>query len=163
METPKINDLYPSLPNDDMGLSEDILECDYLSIEDTQDIGITSDDLICLQWNIRGFISKQTDVSKFLFELNGKKKVDIIMFNETWITKNNGNQVNIPGYSFEGIGRPTKKGGGVGFLISTEQQYSVITDIKCTCELIEYHVISLTCKQGPLLFCSMYRPPTPTN
>ena len=159
MGTHNINDVYPSLTNDDLGLSDDIPECDYLSIEDTHDIGITSDDFICLQWNIRGLISKQSELSKFLFALNGKKKVDILMLNETWISKNNSNRVNIPGYSFEGVGRPSKKGGGVGFLISDEQRYSVVSDIKCTCDLIEYCAVSLTCKQGPLLLCSLYRPP----
>ena len=159
MGTDKMNDLYPSLTNEDLGLSDGIPDYDYLSIDDTKDIGITSEDLTCLQWNIRGLISKQSELSSFLFAINGKKKVDIIMLNETWLTKNNSYCVNIPGYTYEGVERPSKKGGGIEFLISSEQRYSVVTDIKCKCNLIEFCAVMLTCKQGPLLFCSLYRPP----
>ena len=109
-------------------LFELVDKCEYVSVTETND-GIDHNSLACIQWNARGLISKQELLSKFLLECGGNKKIDLIILSETWLTRNNSNRVNIPGYTFVGNNRTSKKGGGVGFLISDTITYNVRKDL----------------------------------
>ena len=73
-----------SLP-EEVCLNTDPLEdhCNYMDINDTSESDTTKKDLTCLQWDIRGLISEQADISNFLFDYLGKNKVDIVIISET--------------------------------------------------------------------------------
>ena len=67
----------------------------------------------------------------------GKRKIDVVILSETWVTKSSEHRVKIPGFNFVGIHRQGKKGGGVGFLISEEIKYVKREDLTCTLEHFE--------------------------
>ena len=90
--------------------------CDYVDITDTVNT-IENSSLACIQWNVRGLVGKQLEISKFLHECGGHKKIDIVILSETWLNKSSLSRINIPGYKFVGTNRVSKKGGGVGFLL----------------------------------------------
>ena len=136
-------------------LFELVDKCEYVSVTETKD-GIDHNSLACIQWNARGLISKQELLSKFLLECDGNKKIDLIILSETWLTRNNSNRVNIPGYTFVGNNRTSKKGGGVGFLISDMITYNVRKDLHISSDILEN--ITIEIKLG-YTACSLYRPP----
>ena len=68
--------------------------------------------------------------------------------------------VEIPNYKFVGKNRPTKKGGGVGFLVHNKLYYKVRDDININCESdLEYVFIELKARKRNLIKGSLYRPP----
>ena len=54
-------------PRNSDELFELVDNCEYVSVTETN-TGIDSNSLTCIQWNVRGLISKQDELSKFLFE-----------------------------------------------------------------------------------------------
>ena len=96
--------------------------CDYLDHDEFKEVTINRNDLSIIQINIRGIINKQAELSKVLNTSN-KKKIDIAILSETWLSDASKLKVNIPGYDFLGEQRTTKKGGGVGILINNELKY----------------------------------------
>ena len=145
----------------DLGYPHD--NCDYCDISDTSDLNLTDSDLVCVQWNIRGILGKQGDVSNFLFDCMGKKKIDVVILVETWLTKSLEKKLNIPGYNFVGNHREGKKGGGVGFLISEELKYLPRTDLHCKLENFENCTIEVISPKKNILIGSVYRPPNTTE
>ena len=91
----------------DIGYPHD--NCDYCDISETSNLNLTDSDLVCVQWNIRGILGKQGDVSNFLFDCMGKKKIDIVILVETWLTKSSEKKLNIPGFNFVGNHRRVKR------------------------------------------------------
>ena len=133
--------------------------CDYLEESELREIKMESQALTVVQLNIRGLFGKRDDLLKFLNGCN-KKKIDIVLLEETWLNTQNNAQFSVPGYNFVGHARPNKKGGGVGILISNEIKYRLRKDL-----LIEsnphFENISVeikTCSSESILSC-IYRPP----
>ena len=147
------------LSHDITELSQSDLEsfdtCDYLySIKD-----VHSDDLVVLQLNIRGLLSKTTLLTHLLNSCIEGRQPDLVLLSETWLTPYSP-PVNIAGYSFVHQCRKNKKGGGVGILVSNNLRYNECTDLSSSiieneCVSIELHLKS----KGKCIISSMYRPP----
>ena len=133
--------------------------CDYLEENEVREIEIRNQALTVLQLNIRGLFGKKCELLKFLNGCN-KKKVDVVLLEETWLNTQNNAQFNMPGYNFLGQARPNKKGGGVGILISNEIKYRLCKDLTIE-NNPNFENISVEIKTGSsetILSC-IYRPP----
>ena len=60
--------------------------CDYIEYDNLPKVKSTLSDLTIIFVNIRGILSKQFRLSKFLKHCLGHKKVDVIILAETWLT-----------------------------------------------------------------------------
>ena len=155
----KIQDLrYDPLDTNCIGFEMSDI-CDYIDVADTPDIKVDQTDLLIVQLNIRGLLSKQKDLSKLLFELMGKHKIDLVILCETWLTKESEGRVNIPGYTYYGNHRLYKRGGGVGFLISDEINFRAKPEYRTMHPHLEASFIELLFKGKNLIIGSLYRPP----
>ena len=110
---------------DDIGLDENKDNCDYVNLDDTATLICNKKDLVVVQLNVRGLLSKQKELLNLVNNCTKNKKVDVIILCETWATKETKPLIDVPGYEFVGIERNQKKGGGVGFLIAKELQYKI--------------------------------------
>ena len=109
--------------------------------------------------NIRGLLGKQRELSKFLFDITGEQKIDIVILCETWLTKDSEQRVNVPGYTSYGRYRKHKKGGGVGFLISDELIFKAKKDYDIMCHHVESTFVELVFNGNNIIVGSLYRPP----
>ena len=133
--------------------------CDYIEYDNLPKVKSTLSDLTIIFVNIRGILSKQFRLSKFLKHCLGQKKVDVIILAETWLTKLNCDQIKIPGYKFTGKHRPNCNGGGVGFLINEELRFKVRDDLLHDSNVMENCIIEVETKQNNILMNAIYRPP----
>ena len=101
-------------------LDPDQDRCDYFELDDNKCWQSNRGDLTILQLNIRGLFGKQNELRNMLNSICGVNKVDIVLLQETWLTSENKNSLNIPGYKHFAAHRPNKKGGGVSILINDE-------------------------------------------
>ena len=110
---------YRNIPHDqlnqksidltDIGLENICDTCDYIKLEDVSTLNVTERDLLFLQLNIRGLISKQSDISKLIQNCtNSEKKIDVVLLCETWVTNTTKNLIRIPGYNYVGLERSEK-------------------------------------------------------
>ena len=132
--------------------------CDYIEPSETMNVPCNPTDLTIICLNIRGLQSKYVELSKFLKQCLGTKKVDIVILIETWLTKTN-HTIKIPGYKFEGKHRPNKKGGGVGILVNNELRYKIRDDLLLNNSEMEHCAIEVETKQSNVIVNSIYRPP----
>ena len=110
----------------DIGLDKIDDTCNYINLEDVSTLNVSHKDLLVLQLNIRGLISKQSDISKLITNCTKtSKKVGVVLLCETWVTNNTKGLINIPGYKYIGIERKNKKGGGVGLLVANELKFKI--------------------------------------
>ena len=70
----------------DVGLNHANDVCDYISHEELHTIKSTTNDLIILQLNIRGLISKLSSLSALINSCSSENKVDVILLCETLLT-----------------------------------------------------------------------------
>ena len=146
-------------PQDIRELSQSDLEsfdnCDYLySIKD-----VHTDDLVVLQLNIRGLLSKTTLLTHLLNSCIEGRHPDIVLLSETWLTPYSP-PVNISGYSFVHQCRKNKKGGGVGILVSSNLRYNECKYLSSSISENECVSIELQLKsKEKCIISSMYRPP----
>ena len=126
--------------------------CDYIELNDCQNIPINQNDLCVIQMNIRELISKQADVYLTLKSITHMSKVDIDILVETWLTAESESRINIPGYVFVGTPCHHKKGGGVGFLIRENILYTNRCDLCIKSDIIK-------CSKHNIVLGSLYRPP----
>ena len=117
--TPRIKSDYEDhLPS--LSLSHDLIDtCDYLEYENSLNEPLDDDELSIIQFNVRGLLNKQLELSELL-NAKGHNKVHIAFLNETWVKEKNKNQINVPGYHYIGREHRGKNGGGVGFLIDNK-------------------------------------------
>ena len=137
---------------------EDLMDIDTEYILANKMTELPDINLNLMHLNICGLINKQYSLSRLLTTLGGRNKVNVVSLNETWLRNDTESKINIPGYSYSGLSRTGKKGGGVGFLISEELKFR-----ECTIELqeittLEMYCIKLKAKSNPVLIVSLYRP-----
>ena len=132
--------------------------CDYVSIEDLSNCDLNDTSLNILQYNVRGILSKTHDLTDLLSNV-ANNKIDVVILCETWLTNANTNRLHIPGYSYEGIARSNKKGGGVGFLVRNDLKYRRKEDLEIKSEILENSFIELKCNKENILIGALYRPP----
>ena len=82
--------------------------CDYIDIVDTLDIDVNITDLVIVQLNVRGLISKQKDLSRLLLRIMGNHKIDLVILCKTWLTRESESRLNMPGYTYYGNHRTCK-------------------------------------------------------
>ena len=133
--------------------------CDYIPLELVSTLNVADNDLITVQLNIRGLISKQIDLTKLLANCLSNSKIDVIMLCETWVTPDTKGLINIPGYQFVGKERMNKKGGGIGLLILNELKYKIRNILCMMTDHFECFTIEIAMKGRNILCTSVYRPP----
>ena len=133
--------------------------CDYIDYDDVSNVKCSHKDLSIINLNIRGLYSKQIELTKLLKQSLGPNKVDIVILQETWLTGHNNHNIKIPGYKYEGRIHPSKKGGGVGILLSTELRYKIRADLLHNGDVMEHLAIEVETKQSNIIINSIYRPP----
>ena len=80
-----------------------------------------------------------------------------IALSETWLTSSE--SIHIPGYTFIGNGRVSKRGGGVGCLIRNDVRYKQRKDLEVFNQCIETVFIELYSKLHNIIIAIVYRPP----
>ena len=133
--------------------------CDYITLDDCKDINKNPHDLCIIEYNIRGLVSKQTDLHYLLTRMTNLQCVDIVILIETWLTKESESRVKIPGYEYYGKTRTHKKGGGVGFLIRNGLNFIGRPDLEFPSDFTENCFIELTGVKRNIIMGALYRPP----
>ena len=133
--------------------------CDYIEVEEKRHITAKEEDLVFLQFNCRGLLRKQCDLSRFLYDIIGDRKVDVIALVETWLTKEILKRVNLPGFNFVGLNGSSKKRGGVGLLIREEIKYHLKPELDVMENFLESLTAELILPKRKVLVSSLYRPP----
>ena len=130
--------------------------CDYVdpkTLSDNADI----QDLLILQWNLRGIRGKLNDIEDFLNNTL-EQKVGIVIICETWLNNNSPPLQPVKGYTFVGKPRLDRKGGGVGFPIRNDIIFRRKIELEINSTVLENMIIEVKC-QTNILMCSGYRPP----
>ena len=143
----------------DLGHNNVLLDsCDY---RDYSDITVSSNfkGLAIMQHNIQGLLGNQNPLKILLKDIGKECKIQVILLAETWLTKTNTKRVNMPGYKFVGSHRKSKRGGGVGMLISQNLEFRVRDDLSLNIPNFESITVELKTHQENVLLCSIYRPP----
>ena len=132
-------------------------KCDYVDPEMLPDI-VKAEDLLVLQWNLRGIRGKLNDIEDFLNNTL-EQKVGIVIICETWLNNNSPPLPPITGYTFIGKPRLDRKGGGVGFLIRKDILFRRKTELEVNDTILENMVIEVKC-QTNILMCMVTDLPT---
>ena len=134
------------------GLLEDnIISCEYVDVTPEKN----KSSLRILQLNIRGILSKQHELRDLLIT----NSIDVALICESWLTSRNEDWLLISGYNYLGKVRSGKKGGGVCILIKDYLLYRPVKHIMNIDTNIEHCVAEIKTDTGPLVVCSVYRPP----
>ena len=156
------NDVIPNVPDvdlDSLGLDKSICSCDYISLDDASHTYSTRGDMIIMQLNIHGLLSKQLDFSRLINSCIDNGQVDIVILCETWLNNSTEHLVNVPGYQYIGKVQSEHKGGGVGFLISKEVHFKTHPSLDISLDSIEGNFVEVLTKNRNILLGSIYRPP----
>ena len=118
-------------------------------------IRASQNDLRVVQINTRGIKSKLDELDMWISDL---KQPDIIIISETWLKSGEEKFINIKGYTFEGIPREQKKGGGVGFLIKHGLIYRELIDLNKSSNdpTFEHYFIELNGDHQNVILGSIY-------
>ena len=130
--------------------------CEYIDYECIGELETSQNDLRVVQINTRGIKSKLDELDMLITDL---KQPDIIIISETWSGEEK--FINIKGYTFEGIPRERKKGGGVGFLIKHGLIYRELKDLNKSSNdpIFKHYFIELKGDHQNVILGSIYRPP----
>ena len=146
----------------DLGFNNVIEDCcdyrDYSNIETVTKFS----GLAILQYNIRGLLGKQDSLRLLLNNIRKDCRVQVILLAETWLNNNSVKRVKIPGYSFVGSHRKSKRGGGIGILISQNLEYRQRKDLSLNVPNFESMTVEMKTHEQGILLCTLYRPPPPT-
>ena len=82
------------------------------------------------------------------------EQVDIVILAETWLTKDSEQRLCIPGYTYHGIYRQQRKGGGVGFLIRNDLNFKPRLDLHCNSGIMENCFVEVNTKHKNLILGS---------
>ena len=130
--------------------------CDYIEIEEANNTNTEIHDLIIMQINTRGLIGKQKELSRLLFDILGESVLDAVILCETWLTQESEKRVSFPGYTYYGIPRKHKKGGGVGFLLRDNLKFNpklLCEDSETECESC---FVEISLNNNKILLGSLY-------
>ena len=130
--------------------------CDYVDPATLSD-KVDAQDLLVIQWNLRGVRGKLDDIEDFLNNTL-EQKVGIVIVCETWLNNNSPPLPPIKGYNFVGKPRLDRKGGGVGFIIRKDIVFRRKAELEVDSTVLENMIIEVKGKIN-ILMCSGYRPP----
>ena len=149
----KISEYNNLMQTDIEVLNEFSSECCYY--DNKKELIVYQNDLSIMHLNIRSILPKQHDLAHLIKD----PFVDVCLLNETWLTKQNKNLVNISGYDLISNERDNKKGGGVGILLASYLSYKVRPDLEIQNNLYEICVVELNSNSGNIILVSLYKPP----
>ena len=129
--------------------------CEYIDYECIGELKASQNDLCVVQINTRGIKSKLDELDMLISDL---KQPDIIIISETWLKSGEEKFINIKGYTFKGIPREQKKGGGVGFLIKHGLIYRELIDLNKSSNdpTFEHYFIELKGDHQNVILGSIY-------
>ena len=134
--------------------------CDYIGMEDLSQLANYDSTLNVTHLNIRGIIGKQADLLKILNGYNGKTITHLATINETWLTSQNKNKLNINEYKCISKERVGRKGGGVCILAHDSLYYTELTEINdIHYTTFEHMCIEVKMRDKNLTVVTLYRPP----
>ena len=87
--------------------------CDYI----TDKFQSVVNDLCVVQLNVRGIGSKQSSLQHLINNCISNRTPDVLVLSETWLTPFSPT-IKVPSYEFCHKDRTSRRGGGVGLLIS---------------------------------------------
>ena len=140
-------------------LDTDVNWCDYFELDDNQTWSSKSHDLTIMQLNIRGLLGKQNQLRNMINSICGINKTDIVLLQETWLTKESIEKINFPGYKHFAAHRPKKKGGGVSILVNDELKSRALMLNTCS-QSTESKFVEIQLSNHRLVVGTMYRPPS---
>ena len=131
--------------------------CDYVDINDIKNLKYSTQDLVVVQLNIRGIISKQSQLKELLLKFD--RLPDALLLCETWLKKETENKIMIPGYKHYHTHRKDKMGGGVSILVRSNLRSRQRLDLNVTTKILEHQVVEMKTNKGNIFLVSGYRPP----
>ena len=91
------SDLFTMSQNDSNPICDAIMDnCDYIDLVDVSNLTYTKKDLLAMQLNIRGLMSKQDSLKYLLNEF--QTLPDIVLLCETWLKRDTESNIHMPGY-----------------------------------------------------------------
>ena len=124
--------------------------CEYIDYECIGELKASQNDLRVVQINTQGIKSKLDELDMLISDL---KQPDIIIISKTWLKSGEEK-----GYTFKGIPRERKKGGGVGFLIKHGLIYRELIDLNKSSNdpTFEHYFIELKGDHQNVILGSIY-------
>ena len=130
-------------------------QCDYV----TDKFQSLANDLCIVQLNVRGIGSKQSCLQHLIDNCLTKRSPDVIVLSETWLTPFLPT-IKVPGYEFCHKDRTSRRGGGVGLLISERIRYKIIQHQQTVGTTFEHLTAEIYLRSNQkILVSSIYRPP----
>ena len=108
--------------------------------------------------NCRSLVNKITEIHSLIAQCN----VNVLAVTETWLSKEEADDVKIPGYHFVSKCRETGRGGGVGIFIKDSLDYEIIKNDRIFSKLNSFESMLVTIKLNRGKTASIgviYRPP----
>ena len=130
--------------------------CNYIELDEASEIKYSSKDLLILQLNIRGLLSKTTQLKDTLLKFS--EAPDVLLLCETWLRSETEHKFQLPGYKCYHSHKKSKLGGGVSILVKNTLRSRIRNDLTITTSTFE-HVAELKTNQHNILLVSCYRPP----
>ena len=144
--------------SDNMTFNVDLKQSDYFSVKEFNSKFSSSNKFLLIQINCRSLPKNFCNLQLLVSSL--EKKPDVIVLSETWIHENLTALYTIPEYNFISISRKNKRGGGVGFYLSSKYAYTVRDDIVAMSDKsCEFLPIEITLSNKSIIIISIYRPP----
>ena len=131
--------------------------CDYIDVTDVNGLRHSDKDLLIMQLNIRGLMSKQDSLKHLLSEFNTLP--DVVLLCETWLKKDTVSKASMLCYKCYHKHRIDKLGGGVSILVKQKLRSREQSDLVVPANLFEYNVVELKTNTRNMLVVSGYRPP----
>ena len=83
--------------------------CNYIELDEASEIKYSSKDLLILQLNIRGLLSKTTQLKDTLLKFS--EAPDVLLLCETWLRSETEHKFQLPGYKCYHSHKKSKLGG----------------------------------------------------
>ena len=137
-------------------------KCDYIELEECDNLNPNNYNLIVMQLNIRSVLCHQQELCQLIRSTEKKNsRIDVILLCETFLSSKTKSMVNIPGFSHISNFCKSKKGGGVSILLREGIPYKRRLDLDIFREgLTESVFVEIRSKNGKqIIIGSMYKPP----
>ena len=131
---------------------------DYLDVGELSTSKSPQGNLNIIQLNVRGLLSKQSKLNELINKVEKSLDLHALVLCETWLTPETKNLIKLSNFTYSGIERKEKKGGGVGFLIKKNLIFRECIDLKINAVHWEHHIIEIKCRCKNILLVSIYRP-----
>ena len=137
-------------------------KCDYIELDECDNLNTNNYNLIVLHLNIRSVLSHHHELCQLIKSTEQKNsRIDVILLCETFLSSKTKSMVNIPGFTHIGNYRKFKKGRGISILLREGIPYKRRLDLDIFDEgLTESVFVEIRSKNGKqIIVGSMYKPP----